>query len=84
MKKNYVKKLCICAVLSALYVALELLSSTIGKIAFLDGYQIPINPKIQEDKKKYILDGLHPNTEGHKLYAEYVIERIKLYETGRI
>ena len=43
MKKNYVKKLCICAVLSALYVALELLSSTIGKIAFLDGYQIPIS-----------------------------------------
>lgn len=43
MKKNYVKKICICAVLSALFVALEWLSSTIGKIAFLDGYQIPIS-----------------------------------------
>lgn len=43
MKKNYVKKICICAVLAALYVALELLASTFGKIAFLDGYQIPIS-----------------------------------------
>ncbi len=43
MKKNYVKKICICSLLAALFVALELLSSTIGKIAFLDGYQIPIS-----------------------------------------
>ncbi len=43
MKKNYLKKLCVCAVLAALFVALELLSSTFGKIAFLDNYQIPIS-----------------------------------------
>ena len=43
MKKNYVKKICICSVLAALYVALELLASTFGKIAFLDSYQIPIS-----------------------------------------
>lgn len=43
MKKNYVKKVCICAVLAALFVALEMLSSTLGKIAFLDNYQIPIS-----------------------------------------
>lgn len=43
MKKNYVKKICICSILAALYVALEILASTFGKIAFLDGYQIPIS-----------------------------------------
>ncbi len=43
MKNNYVKKLCACAVLSALYVALELLSANFGKIAFMDNYQIPIS-----------------------------------------
>ncbi len=43
MKKNYVKKVCVCALLAALFVALELLSSTLGKIAFLDNYQIPIS-----------------------------------------
>lgn len=43
MKKNYIKKLCICAILAALYVPLEWLASTFGKIAFLDNYQIPIS-----------------------------------------
>ncbi len=43
MSKNYVKKLCVCSVLAALYVALELIASTFGKIAFLDNYQIPIS-----------------------------------------
>lgn len=43
MKKNNLKKICICAILSAVYFALEYLSSTIGKIAFLDNYQIPIS-----------------------------------------
>lgn len=43
MSKNYVKKLCVCSLLAALYVALELLASTFGKIAFLDNYQIPIS-----------------------------------------
>lgn len=43
MSKNYLKKLCICSILSALYVALELIASSFGKIAFLDNYQIPIS-----------------------------------------
>lgn len=43
MKKSYLKKMCVCAVLAALYVALEWLASTFGKIAFLDNYQIPIS-----------------------------------------
>lgn len=43
MKKNYIKKLCICAMLAALYVPLEWLASSFGKIAFLDSYQIPIS-----------------------------------------
>lgn len=43
MKRNYLKKMCVCAVLAALYVALEYISSTLGKIAFLDNYQIPIS-----------------------------------------
>ena len=43
MKKNYVKKLCISAILAALFVALELLSANFGKLVFLDDYQIPIS-----------------------------------------
>ncbi len=43
MKKNNLKKMCVCAVLAALYVALELIASNLGKIAFLDNYQIPIS-----------------------------------------
>ncbi len=43
MKKNNLKKMCVCAVLAALYVALELVASNLGKIAFLDNYQIPIS-----------------------------------------
>lgn len=50
----------------------------------IDGYKIPINPKTEEGRKKHMLDGLHPNTEGHRLYAEYVIERIKAYENGNV
>lgn len=43
----------------------------------IDGYGVPINPKNAEEKKKYMLDGLHPGPEGHRLYAEYVISKIK-------
>lgn len=50
----------------------------------IDGYEIPIDPKTEEGRKRYILDGLHPNTEGHKVYADYVIEKIKSYETQNI
>lgn len=43
MSKNYVKNLCVCSILAAFFVALELISSSLGKIAFLDNYQIPIS-----------------------------------------
>ena len=43
MKKDYFKKLCICAMMAALFVPLELIASNFGKIAFLDNYQIPIS-----------------------------------------
>ncbi len=43
MKKNYIKKLCICALMAALFVPLEWLASNFGKIVFLDSYQIPIS-----------------------------------------
>lgn len=50
----------------------------------IDGYGVPIYPKTEEHRKKYMYDGLHPNAEGHKLYADYIIERIKDYENGNI
>lgn len=43
MKNQNVKKMCICSILAALYVALELIAANLGKIAFLDNYQIPIS-----------------------------------------
>lgn len=43
MSKNHLKKLCICSLLAALFVALEWIAATFGKIAFLDNYQIPIS-----------------------------------------
>ena len=46
----------------------------------IDGYEVPINPKKEEDVKRYMPDGLHPNQEGHRLYATYLIERILHYE----
>ncbi len=43
MKKSHTQKICICAILAALFVPLEWLASNFGKIAFLDSYQIPIS-----------------------------------------
>lgn len=42
----------------------------------IDGTQIPIDPTKAEHRREYILDGLHPNGAGHKLYAEYVLGQI--------
>jgi len=41
--KNFVTKICVCALLAALYVPLEWLASEFGVIALLDKYQIPIS-----------------------------------------
>ena len=57
--------------------ALALLAHEFGYFV-IDGYGVPINPKDPEEKKKYMLDGLHPGPEGHRLYAEYVISKIKV------
>lgn len=43
MKKNYLKKLCISAIMASLFVALELVAANLGKLVFLDNYQIPIS-----------------------------------------
>jgi len=42
-----------------------------------DGYDIPIFPKEEECRKKFILDGLHINEAGHALYAQYLYDFIK-------
>lgn len=43
----------------------------------IDGKCVPINPKNKEDKEKYMIDGLHPNQEGHKIMAEYLLRYIE-------
>ena len=50
----------------------------------IDGYEIPLDPKTEEGRERHMLDGLHPNTEGHRAYAEYVIKKIKFYENGNV
>lgn len=54
-------------------------SRIISEFGFLeiDCSKIDIDPKNPEHREKYVLDGLHPNVEGHKLYGEYIISRIK-------
>ena len=39
-----------------------------------DGEQIPLDPAKEEDKRRYMLDGLHPNTEGHAIIAAALIK----------
>ena len=58
--------------------ALSLLAREFG-FFLIDGYGVPINPKNPEEKKKYMLDGLHPGPEGHRLYAEYIISKITIF-----
>ena len=43
----------------------------------ISGQDLPINPANEEDKLKYIFDGVHLSSEGHKIYADYIIEQIK-------
>lgn len=43
----------------------------------IDGFGVPIDPKTEEGRRAHILDGLHPNVEGHRLYAEYLISKMK-------
>ena len=43
----------------------------------LDGESIPLNPESEEDRRRYMLDGLHPNTDGHRIIAAFLTEEIK-------
>lgn len=45
----------------------------------IDGRLLPIDPDDENDREKYILDGLHPNDAGHRLYAELLYSEIKKY-----
>ena len=50
----------------------------------IDGKKVPINPKESLEREKYMFDGLHPNTSGHKIYAEYILKGIQDCENGNI
>lgn len=41
------------------------------------GFDVPFDLRKEEDRNKYGNDGLHPNTEAHKILADYIIEQIK-------
>lgn len=56
--------------------AIELRAKEYG-FCVLDGYSVSIYPEKEEHRNAYILDGLHPNTAGHALYAEKIIEKIR-------
>ncbi len=62
---------------------LEEYRTAIEKIALKNGFfvvngkNVAIEPDEEESRKKYILDGLHPNNAGHKLYADYIISCIE-------
>lgn len=49
----------------------------------IDGFGVPINPKSTEDRALYIKDGVHPNTEGHRLYGEYLVRKIRDIERAK-
>lgn len=57
-------------------------SKIIAEFGFLeiDCKKIDIDPKNPEHREKYVLDGLHPNVAGHRVYADYIISRIKEIE----
>lgn len=43
----------------------------------IDGKDFGFDPDSEEGRKRHMLDGLHPNEEGHFLYAQKVIENFK-------
>ncbi len=43
----------------------------------INGKNAPIDPDDEQSRIEYILDGLHPNGAGHKLYAKYIISCMK-------
>lgn len=45
-------------------------------IPTIDGFKVPIDPKLDLHRKLYAKDGLHINQEGHRLYGEYIYQKI--------
>lgn len=43
----------------------------------IDGRNIGIDPKMEEEMARYMDDGLHPNVAGHQLYADMVYAGMK-------
>ena len=39
----------------------------------INGFDFFFDPNKEEDRNKYVLDGLHLNNEGHKLLADFII-----------
>lgn len=47
-------------------------------LSLLDTYSLcPIDPRVKEDKKKYVPDGLHPCDDGHEIFAALLAQHIK-------
>ncbi len=44
---------------------------------FIDGKKLPINPLLEEDKMRYVYDGVHFNEEGHVLIADLLFNQMK-------
>jgi lysophospholipase L1-like esterase len=57
----------------------EALATLAGEFGFwcIDGRGVAIDPKDEAQREKYMIDGLHPNPEGHRVYAEYVLAEIE-------
>lgn len=63
--------------------ALEYKAKLYG-LHIIDGRNIPINANSEEDIQLYMDDGVHPNDNGHKLYADMVYpEIINCLQYGR-
>lgn len=41
----------------------------------IDGFDFPVNPNREEDRKRYSLDGTHLNEKGQRLLAEFIISK---------
>ena len=53
------------------------ISATKHGINVIDGSKLDIDPEREQDVKKYILDGLHPNVAGHIKYGEFLYSYVK-------
>ena len=42
-------------------------------LTVMNGKDVPINPENEDQLRKYMHDGLHPNENGHPIYAEAIL-----------